>query len=260
MTVGVKGSERPGRLLEVITETPLADGEMEVALAERVGLIHPDLRTGANLSRALSLRANEGLCSRGVQLMGAGFIVTAEQAKALGFGLRAGIEQHIRPYLNGRDLTGHSRRAMVIDLFGLKEAEVRQRFPEVYQWVLERVMPDREQNNRPSYRKSWWIFGEPRGDLRPALVGLHRYIVTVETAKHRVFFFQQAEVVPDNKLIVFGVSDPFVLGVLSSALHTRWAWCRRGLLEDRPVYVKSLAFDPSHFLTAAKNSAPISAP
>ena len=42
---------------------------------------------------------------------------------------------------------------MVIDLFGLQEAEVRQRFPDVYQWVLERVKPERDQNNRASYGK-----------------------------------------------------------------------------------------------------------
>ena len=102
-----------------------------------------------------------------MKLHGAGFIVTPEQAQALGLGRVPGLDRHIRPYLNGRDLTGHSRNVMVIDLFGLTEAEVRQRFPEVYQWVLERVKPERDQNNaRLSYRATWWIFGEPRPELR----------------------------------------------------------------------------------------------
>jgi hypothetical protein len=138
MTVGAQGRNRPGRLLEVRRETPLQDGESEVELSERVGVIHADLRIGANLIRALPLRANEGLCSRGVQLMGDGFIVTLDQAKALGLGRVRGLEQHIRLYLNGRDLTRRRRGVMVIDLFGLTEAEVRQRFADVYQWVLER--------------------------------------------------------------------------------------------------------------------------
>ena len=50
--------------------------------------------------------------------------------------------------------------------------EVRARWPATYQWVLERVKPERDHNNRASYRDNWWIFGEPRKDLRPALVGL----------------------------------------------------------------------------------------
>jgi hypothetical protein len=33
---------------------------------------------------------------------------------------------------------------MAIDLFGLAEADVRQRFPDVYQWVLETVKPERD--------------------------------------------------------------------------------------------------------------------
>jgi hypothetical protein len=81
MTVGAKGRELAGRLLEVVRETPLADGEADVELTERTGVIHADLRLGANLTRALPLRANDGLCSRGVQLMGAGFMVSEDQAK-----------------------------------------------------------------------------------------------------------------------------------------------------------------------------------
>jgi hypothetical protein len=52
---------------------------------------------------------------------------------------------------------------------------------------LERVKPERDTNNRATYRDNWWVFGEARKDLRPALRGLPRYIATVETTKHRVF-------------------------------------------------------------------------
>ena len=55
----------------------------------------------------------------------------------LGLGKRPGLENHIRPYRNGRDLTGKPRGVMVIDLFGLEADEVRQSFPEVYQHVAE---------------------------------------------------------------------------------------------------------------------------
>jgi hypothetical protein len=46
MTVGVKARERPGRLLEVIRETPLQDGEMDVELTERIGVIIPIYASG----------------------------------------------------------------------------------------------------------------------------------------------------------------------------------------------------------------------
>jgi hypothetical protein len=247
MTVGMRGRNRPGRLLEVTRESPMEDGEADVELSERVGVIHADLRIGADLTRVRPLRSNEGLCSRGIQLMGAGFIVTPTQARVLGLGRVPGLDRHIRPYMNGRDLTGHSRGVMVIDLFGLSEAEVRQRFPDVYQWILERVKPEREQNNRASYRDSWWIFGEPRRELRPALAGLRRYITTVETAKHRPFVFIEGRVLPDNRLVVFAMQGAAQLGVLSSRIHVVWTLSRGGTLEDRPIYTKSLCFDPFPF-------------
>jgi hypothetical protein len=181
-------------LLEVRRETPLQDGESDVELSERAGVIHSDLRIGADLTRASPLQANESVCSPGVKLYGAGFIVTPDQAKTLGLGRVPGLEQHIRPYLNGRDLTRRSRGVMVVDLFGLTEAEVRQRFPDVYQWVLERVKPQRDSRagrtvDADQYAREWWLFGKTRPDLRRALRGLDRYIATVETARHRCSSF-----------------------------------------------------------------------
>ncbi len=92
---------------------------------------------------------------------------------------------------------------MVIDLFGLTADEVRKKYPAVYQWVYERVKPERDQNNRASYRNYWWIRAANRAQsLRPALVGLHRYIATIETSRRRYFIFLDSSVLPDNKLIV----------------------------------------------------------
>ena len=117
------------------------------------------------------------------------------------------FEKYIREYRNGRDLTASPRDVLVIDLFGLSADDVRSRYPEVYQWVQERVKPERDQNNRGTYRQNWWIFGEPRKDFRPALARLDRYIATVETSKHRTFQFLDASVLPDNKLISIALRD-----------------------------------------------------
>ncbi len=182
-----------------------------------------------------------------MQLIGAGFITTPAEARALGLGTVPGLEKHIRDYRNGRDLTASPRGVMVIDLFGLTEAEVRSRFPAVYQHVLDKVKPERDQNNRESYRRNWWVHGEPRKDLRPALAGLPRYIATVETTKHRVFQFLDGSVLPDNMLIAIGSGDVTTLAVLSSRLHVVWSLGAGGTLEDRPRYNKSLCFDPFPF-------------
>jgi hypothetical protein len=236
--------------LTVTHESVGEHGEVAVTLAGQLGLIHPDLSVGANVSAARPLLSNAGVSSPGVKLHGAGFIVTPEEAAQLGLGSTPGLERHVREYRNGRDLTDSPRGVLVIDLFGLTAEEVRSRFPQVYQWVLERVKPERDQNNRATYRDNWWAFGEPRRDLRPALVGLPRYIATVETAKHRTFQFLDASILPDNKLIAIALDDAFFLGLLSSLLHGTWALAQAGSwlgVGNDPVYVKSRCFETFPF-------------
>ena len=189
-----------------------------------------------------------------MKLHGAGFIVTPAQARELGLGRVAGLERHIRPYLNGRDLTQRSRGVMVIDLFGQEEDEVRRRYGEVWQHLQNRVLQSRaaisdRSPDAAEYARLWWLHGKPRPELRRALAGLPRYIATVETAKHRPFCFLPAAVVPDNKLICIASDDAFYLGVLSSRLHVAWAVTAGGRLGvgNDPVYVKTRCFDPFPF-------------
>ena len=95
----------------------------------------------------------------------------------------------------------------------------------------------------------WWLFGKPRQELRPALAGLDRYIVTVETMKHRVFQFLPADVLPDNMLVALASDDAFHMAVLSSRLHVAWALAAGGWLGvgNDPRYSKSRCFDPFPF-------------
>ncbi|MBT9477059.1 DNA methyltransferase [Polaromonas sp.] len=247
MTVGMPDTLASARLLTVSNEQTGEFGEVSVTLAETSGLIHADLSVGANVASAGAMLANANISSPGVKLHGAGFIVTNEEAASLGLGTVPGLQHHIRDYRNGRDLTDTPRGVQVIDLFGLTAEQVREQFPAIYQWLLERVKPERDQNNRASYRDNWWLFGEPRKDLRPALAGLPRYIATVETAKHRTFQFLDASILPDNMLIAIASTGAFHLGVLSSRLHGAWALVQGGTLEDRPRYNKSRCFETFPF-------------
>ena len=207
MTVAAAGAH-VGRLLETTKEQGLDTDEPQIALRETNGYINSDLTVGADVTSLPGLQANAFLASRGVQLMGAGFIVAPSQAEHLGLGKRPGLENHIRPYRNGRDLTSRPRGVLVIDFFGLGADEVRQRFPEVYQHLLTSVKPQREgqvakskTTDAQAYLETWWQFGKPRPELRPALEALPRFIATVETAKHRTFQFLDAQVLADNMLV-----------------------------------------------------------
>lgn len=255
MTVAEAG-KKDGLLREVTSEEGIDTDAPIIQFEEKAGRINPDLTVGVDVAGAEPLLANEGICSRGVALHGSGFIITPEQAVRLGLGSRPGLEQHIRNYRNGRDLTARSRGVMVIDLFGLTADEVRQNFPEVYQHVVETVKGEREaQFNRSptkdaqAYLTQWWVFGKPRQNLRPAMANLKRYIATVETTKHRVFQFLDISILPDNMLVNVAVDSAFALGVLSSRLHGVWALRSGGWLGigNDPRYSKSRCFDPFPF-------------
>ncbi|MGH8156288.1 MAG: class I SAM-dependent DNA methyltransferase, partial [Rhodanobacteraceae bacterium] len=250
MTTGIAGVHA-GRLLTIESEADTGRDEIAVTFRERPGMIHADLSIGADVAGAKALLSNATLCCPGFKLHGAGFIVTPEQAHDLGLGSVTGLEQRVRAYRNGRDLTDTPRGVLVIDLFGLEADDVRRKFPAVYQHVLERVKPERDQNQRASYRENWCVFGEPRRELRKALKGLPRYIATVETAKHRTFQFLDANIAPDNRLVCIALDDARFLGVLSSSVHATWALKAGGTLEDRPVYNKTRCFDPFPFPAAS---------
>ena len=266
MTVAEAG-RHDGVLREVTRETGVDTDTPVIEFDERIGRINSDLTMGVDVAGCVGLKSTEGLSSRGVSLHGDGFIITPAQAAFLGLGKRAGLERHIRLYRNGRDLTSRPRDVMVIDLFGLGADEVRERFPEVYQHLLQTVKQQRIAQHAKSptkdaeaYASLWWLFGKPRQQLRPALKGLTRYIATVETAKHRIFQFLDASILPDNKLVNIATEDAFALGVLSSPIHFHWYIANSakiGVYEGNAVYVKSRCFDPFPFPDASDEHAGI---
>lgn len=76
---------------------------------------------------------------------------------------------------------------------------------------------------------------------------LGRFIVTAKTAKHRVFTFVAADLIPDSKLYTFAIDDGFTLGVLSTRFHCSWALATGALLEDRPTYNNTTCFEAFPF-------------
>lgn len=258
MTVAEAGT-RLGVVREVVLEGGLDTEAPIVEFADSMGRINPDLTVGVDVSVAVELRANSGLCCNGMKPLGRGFWVTQTVASHLGLGKRPGLEKHIRPYRNGRDLTSRARGIFALDFFGLTAEQVRHCYPEAYQHLARTVRPEREDSARKSttrdaqeYAEKWWLFCKPRQELREFLAGLPRFIVTVQTAKHRIFQFLDASLMPDQKLMVFGSSDAFDLGVLSSRFHTVWTLrtCGWQGVGNDPVYVKTRTFDPFPFPAA----------
>ena len=119
--------------------------------------------------------------------------------------------------------------------------------PRAFQRLLDRVKPERDHIRDPGSRQRWWRFGRDKAELRRALAGMPRYIVTPEVSKHRCFAFVDSRVRPDHTLVAIALDDAYAIGVLSSRIQEAWALAAGGTLEDRPRYNRTLCFDPFPF-------------
>ena len=241
MTVGHPGS-KSGILYTLVEEAETQEDGTAITLKSDRGKISSDLKLGVDLSTLQRLTSNTGLACPGVQLSGQGFVLLGQEAQGLSEAARKSL---IRPYLTGRDLTQKRREQYVLDTFGFTEKELRDQFPDVYQWLLTRVKPEREQNPRKKYARDWWLHSEPRSKFRQALGRLSRFISTSRTARHRVFQFLEAEALPETKILIFALDDAFHLGVLSSRLHVCFANLTGGWLGvgNDSTYNHSVCFD-----------------
>jgi hypothetical protein len=158
---------------------------------EKVSKIYSNLQSGVNLALAQPLKSNSELSCQGVKLHGKGFLVRNEDLEKV-------EPDYIYKYITGRDLIKNISNNYILDLLSLTEQELERNLPKSYQWILERVKPEREQNNRKVYREKWWIFGEPRSSYRTVWKSISCYIATTRTAKFRVFQFLSSDVVAES--------------------------------------------------------------
>jgi hypothetical protein len=250
MTVAEAG-KNTGRL-GTVTEEKKGEAEAEgrpVMFRIEKGKIFPNLQIGADVLSSLQLKSNTGLSNVGMQLHGTGFIISSERARTLGVGSNSSVDAVVRPILNGRDVSQTPRGLYAIDLFGFSEQETKMQFPAIFQHLLDTVKPERDQNNRATYRDNWWLFGEVRRELRKACVGISRVIVSTRTARHRTFSYAAANAISESKLVVFALPDAWHLAVLSSCIHSIFSVAAGGWLGvgNDPTYNHSTCFNPFPF-------------
>lgn len=249
MTVGDLDTEKP-TLGVIIDERKTKAAELDqVRVGETVvDVLHADLAAGANAESAVELRANGRLAFQGINPVGEGFRLSVNDLSAVGC-VAGALPPVVRPYMIGRDLVQRMEERYIIDFFGVSPEVTRVNYPLLWEHVARLVRPERERNNRKSRRENWWLFGEPVGKLRVALQGQKRYIATCRTAKHRVFVFVDALVLPDTKIVAIALEDAAAIAILSSRVHLVWADRTKGMLEDRPTYNHTESFEKFPFPT-----------
>ncbi len=212
-----------------------------------VQTINSDLTAAIDLSGAKVLQENKGRSFQGPSPKGP-FDISA--ALALSF-MHAPVNVNgrpnsdiVRPVLSAIDIVRRSRGLWTVD-FGLLSEEDAAPYQAPFEYVKSVVLPIREVNRRDSYRERWWQYAEPRPAMRAALSGLKRFLVTPRVSKHRIFVWQDQNVLANDGTIVFAREDDYFFGVLHSRAHQIWSlrMCTWLGVGNDPRYTPSSCFE-----------------
>jgi len=216
--------------------------------------INANLSTAADITQAKRIDGNLHLAFMGTT-KGGDFDIPETQALEF---LRA-PNPHGRPnsdvvvpWINGMDLTKRPSGTWIIDFgAGMPEQDAA-KYEGVFEYVRTVVKPERNQNNRESYRRLWWQHVEARPAMRAALMPLTRFLTTCRVSKHRLFVWLTAPTLPDSATFAFARSDDNFLGILHSRLHEVWALAQGTQLREKESgfrYTPTTCFETFPFPT-----------
>jgi hypothetical protein len=191
------------------------------------------------------LVANQNKSFQGSIVLGMGFVLTPEEAKAL-IDKKPKNQEVLFPYLNGQDLNTNpdqSPSRWVINFFDYpldaehdnpkkpKGAPYAVDYPDCLEIVERLVKPERTRlkpNGEFALRKplpqKWWIYADKRPALYEAIANMERVLVTAAVSPTTAFHFEPTEIVFAHKLIIFAFEKSEYLTVLQSNIHREWAY------------------------------------
>ncbi|MEI6644895.1 MAG: DNA methyltransferase, partial [bacterium] len=192
---------------------------------QTVSKINPDLTSSADVTSAMILAENQGICFMGPSAK-APFDIDSETAGAMlsdtGNPNGRPNSDVVRPVVSAVDIGQASRGKWTID-FALMPLEEAAKYEKPFEYVKTHVYPVRSQNRREAYAQKWWQYAEARPGMRKALTGLKRYIATPGVSKHRLFVWMTSNVLCNQGTLVFARDDDMFFGILHSRIHEVWA-------------------------------------
>ena len=221
--------------------------------------ITPYLKTVARWS-PVKLSSNKGFAFQGSIILGTGFIVEEAFARNL-LKEKPEYDSVLLPYLGGRDVNSsptHLTNRWVICFWDWDE-ERASKYTELFSIVRELVKPERDlikTNNSMSvrYKKLWWLFGRDvknlyhrigRGehftskleDWKFPALKLDKVIAcATQASKYCCFTMLDNNGIFANSLCVIADERFSTFAILSSSIHSSWAWEYGSRMEQRLRY------------------------
>jgi hypothetical protein len=204
------------------------------------------------------LRANERLAFQGSNVLGMGFAMSPDDAKAMVGADRRNADV-LFPFFNGENLNSDPEqraRRWIVSFWDWSEDRART-YTAPWARVEELVLPERATNNRKERRERWWHFAEKTPSLYHAIGRGHAFekhpdgwdpkrkplaevLVTGIVGKHFAPSVLKNDAIFSHQCVVFAVSPPYAFAaLLNSSIGQAWVWQQSSRLKT------DLRFAPS---------------
>ena len=217
-----------------------------------------------------ALEANRKQSFQGTVIRGMGFTFDDTDAKKVASPIE---EMHrlirsdprnserIFPYIGGEEVNDsplHRHHRYVINFGEMSEEEAR-RWPELFELVRAKVLPERQASTAKSssgkITEKFWQFGHTAKSLYESITGLERALVCLRVSQTLAFTFLRTDAIFANTLNVFAKSSFSTFATLQSRCHEFWARSLSSTFKDDQAYHPSDCFEtfpfPAEFETDA---------
>jgi hypothetical protein len=216
----------------------------------QVELISPVLDDQEGWGEAKRLPSNKGKSFQGSVLVGAGFVLTHQEAHDY-IQQREANQQAIFPYLSGEDLNSDPyQRASrwVIDFRDASLEECEKRWPELLERVRQLVKPERDRVRREAHRKYWWHHGDKRPALYNRIKNREEVFVISRVTKYVAIARVSAKQIFSDAVCVFDLPSWAHFAALQCSYHEMWVRRESSTMKRDIRYTPSDSFDTYPFL------------
>lgn len=169
------------------------------------------------------LVANEKVAHIGTYVLGAGFVVSPEQARTW-IDTDGRNSKVLFRMVNGQDLNSTpdcSGTRWVISFAGMSFEEASG-YQDCFDHVERYVKPERALNRDPKLARTWWTHKRPTLDMYRAISSKRRTIVLAQVSSTVMPVMVSTGPIFSHKTVVFPADDFAELSFLSSAAHYWW--------------------------------------
>lgn len=218
------------------------------------------------------LKANECKAFIGSYVLGMGFILTPEDAKRMLDSDPKNAEV-IFPYINGEDLNSDPKQRpsrWVINFWDWSEERARN-YKLPWQWIEERVKPERQRRNasgeyvlRKPLPERWWHYADKRPALyhtigrghyferhpelwSPSQIQPSRVLAITRVSKTLAFTFVDSNIIFSDATVTFSLNRGQDFALLQSNIHAVFAWQYASRLKNDLRYSPTDALEPFAF-------------